>query len=35
MTAEQTTLDMRPSERVGDVLARIRREASSEAEKGA
>ena len=35
MTTQQTTLDVRPSERVGDVLARIRREASSEAEKGA
>ena len=34
-TTPQTTLDLRPSERVGDVLARIRREASSEAEKGA
>ena len=31
---EQTALDVRPSERVGNVLARIRREASSEAEKG-
>ncbi len=35
MTTQQTTLDVRPSERVGDVLARIRRDASSEAEKGA
>ena len=34
MTLRQATLDVRPSERVGDVLARIRREASSEAEKG-
>ena len=34
MTTRQTTLDVRPSERVGDVLDRIRREASSEAEKG-
>ena len=33
-TTRQTTLDVRPSERVGDVLDRIRREASSEAEKG-
>ena len=31
---QQTTLDVRPSEHVGDVLARIRREATSEAEKG-
>ena len=31
---QQTALDVRPSERVGDVLSRIRREASSEAEKG-
>ena len=31
----QGEIDLRPSERVGDVLARIRREASSEAEKGA
>ena len=30
----QTTLDVRPNERVGDVLARIRRDAASEAEKG-
>ena len=34
MTTTQPTLDLRPSERVGDVLSRIRREASSEAEKG-
>ncbi len=34
MTTTQPSLDLRPSERVGDVLARIRREASSEAEKG-
>ena len=34
MTAQQATLDVRPSERVGDVLARIRRDAASEAEKG-
>ena len=34
MTTSQSTLDLRPNERVGDVLARIRREASSEAEKG-
>ena len=34
MTTSQTALDLRPSERVGDVLARIRRDASSEAEKG-
>ena len=34
MTTSQTALDLRPSERVGDVLARIRREASSETEKG-
>ena len=34
MTTRQTTLDVRPSERVGDVLARIRRDAASEAEKG-
>ena len=34
VTTQQTTLDVRPSERIGDVLARIRREASSEAEKG-
>ena len=30
----QATLDVRPSECVGDVLARIRRDAASEAEKG-
>ena len=30
----QTNLDLRPSERVGDALERIRRDASSEAEKG-
>ena len=30
----QTALDLRPNERVGDVLERIRREAASEAEKG-
>ena len=34
MTTTQPSLDLRPSERVGDALARIRREASSEAEKG-
>ena len=34
MSAQQTTLDVRPSERVGDALSRIRSEASSEAEKG-
>ena len=34
MTTTQPSLDLRPSERVGDVLVRIRREASSEAEKG-
>ena len=34
MTTQQTILDLRPSERVGDVLGRIRRDASSEAEKG-
>lgn len=34
MTTQQATLDLRPSERVGDVLGRIRREASGEAEKG-
>ena len=34
MTERQTALDVRPSERVGDVLDRIRRDASSEAEKG-
>ena len=34
MTTTQPSLDLRPSERVGDVLSRIRREASSEAEKG-
>ena len=34
MTTQQTTLDVRPDERVGDVLDRIRRDASSEAEKG-
>ena len=34
MTTQQTTFDLRPSERLGDALARIRREASSEAEKG-
>ena len=34
MTLRQTTLDVRPDERVGDALARIRRDASSEAEKG-
>ena len=31
---QQTTFDLRPSERLGDALARIRREAASEAEKG-
>ena len=31
---QQTALDMRPSEWVGDVLARIRHEASSAAEMG-
>ena len=30
----QATLDLRPSERVGDALERIRRDAASEAEKG-
>ena len=34
MTTHQANLDLRPSERVGDALARIRRDASSEAEKG-
>ena len=34
MTSRQTTLDVRPDERVGDALARIRRDATSEAEKG-
>ena len=34
MTLQQTTRDVRPSERVGDVLARIRRDASSAAEMG-
>ena len=34
MTTHQAILDLRPSERVGDALARIRRDASSEAEKG-
>ena len=34
MTTQQTTFDLRPSERLGDALARIRREAASEAEKG-
>ena len=34
MTTEQTNLDLRPSERVGDAVERIRRDASSEAEKG-
>ena len=34
MATPQATLDMRPDERVGDALARIRRDASSEAEKG-
>ena len=34
MQPQQSHLDFRPSERVGDVLERIRREASSEAEKG-
>ena len=34
VTTRQTTLDLRPSERVGDVLDRIRRDATSEAEKG-
>ena len=33
-TARQAIIDLRPSERVGEVLDRIRREASSEAEKG-
>ena len=33
-TPQQTTLDVRPSERVRDVLARVRREASSAAELG-
>ena len=33
-TPQQTTLDVRPNQRVGDVLARIRREASSAAEMG-
>ena len=31
---QQAALDVRPSQRIGDVLARIRNEASSEAEKG-
>ncbi len=34
MTTQQAILDLRPSERVGDALARIRRDAASEAEKG-
>ena len=34
VTSLQTTLDVRLDERVGDALARIRRDASSEAEKG-
>ena len=33
-TARQAIIDLRPSERVGKALDRIRREASSEAEKG-
>ena len=32
--SQQTTLNVRPNERVGDVLDRIRRDATSEAEKG-
>ncbi len=32
--SKQTALDLRPSERVGDALERIRRDATSEAEKG-
>ena len=34
MTTTQSSLDLRPSERVGDALRRIRRDAASEAEKG-
>ena len=34
VTLRQTTLDVRLDERVGDALSRIRRDASSEAEKG-